>query len=411
MANVLSFHQILAAESAAILEESCPMLMGINRAHEKDFQTNVNSGGFKVGSTVSINIPGVSQVYDGVTLAEGGSVADFEEKTVPLTISTHKHTALAITVNDAVFKLDATDPRRKDYRERVLKPQLASLCSVIEADLLARAVAATPNAVGTPGTVPSTMKVFNQARAAMNRALAPFTDRRVIYSSDANVELVDSSKQLFNPQAEIARQYKEAYIGRASQADWFEAVNVPRLFVGNDVTGVVVSGAGQTGSTLLVGGVAVGSTFLKGEVFTIANVKSVHPLTGVAYAQDQQFVITADTTATGTTVSLPIFPELKAAFPNKNISALPADTAALTFVGAASTGYVQNLMFQKDAFTAAFVPVPVVAGAEGYQFSDNGIRLTVQTGGSITNLQSTTRLDVLYGFAAVRPRWAARITE
>jgi hypothetical protein len=410
MANTLSFHQILAAESAAILEESCPFLMGVNRSREKDFQTNVNSGGFKVGNTVSINVPGVSPVYSGATLAEGGAVADFEEKTVPLTISTHLHTALSVTVNDAVFKLDATDPRRKDYRERVLKPQLASLSAAIEADLLARAVAATANIVGTPGTLPTTMKTFNQARAKMNKALAPFTDRRVIYSSEANIELIDSSKQLFNPQAEIAKQYKESYIGRASQADWFEAVNLPRMLNGNDVA-ATVSGAGQTGSNLLVSGVAAGSTFIKGQIFTIAGVKSTHPLTGVAFSEDMQFVITADTTATGTTVSLPIYPPIAAVMPNKTVNATPADLAALTFFGAASTGYVNDLMFQRDAFTAAFVPVPVVAGADGYQLSDNGIRLTVQTGGSITNLSSVTRLDVMYGFAAVRPRWASRITE
>jgi hypothetical protein len=188
-------------------------------------------------------------------------------------------------------------------------------------------------------------------------------------------------------------------------------VNLPAITNGNDVTGVAVSGAGQSGSSLLVSGVAAGSTFKKGQVFTIANVFATHPLTGAAYGDLQQFVVTADTTASGATVTLPIFPEIKAAMPNKTVSAAPADTAALTFVGSASTAYTQNLMFQRDAFTAAFVPPPIVAGTEGYVLRDNGISLAVQTGGSITSLTSTTRVDVMYGFAAVRGLHACRTTQ
>ena len=411
MSNVLSTHSILAAESAAILEESCPFLMGMNRAREKDFSASINGGEFKVGQTVNINIPGISRVYSGVTLAEGGTPDDFEEQTVPLTISEHFHTALSITLEDAIFKLDATDPRRKDYRERVLKPQLSSLAGTIEARLLALAVAKTNNLVGTPGTVPTTMKTFNQARATLQRSLAPANPRNVIYSTDVNVEMVDSSKQLFNPQADIAKQFREAYIGRAAQADWFEAVNLPSLANGNDVTGVVVSGASQSGSSLLVGGVANGSTFKAGQVFTIANVKATHPLTGATYLQDMQFVITADVTATTTTVTLPIYPPIKSLFPNKTVDSTPADTAALTFVGAASTSYVQNLMYQRDAYTAAFVPVPVVAGSIGERVSSNGLSVTVQTGGSIVGLTSTTRVDVRFGLAAVRGRHGCRIVQ
>lgn len=409
MANDFNVHSIIAAEAAAILEESCPFLMGVNRAREEDFKVNLN--GFKVGSSITIHVPGVGSVYDGATLAGGGSVEDWQDKSVTLSISSHKHTALSITAADAVFKLDATDPRRVDYRNRVLKPQLSTLCAAIEADLLLQAVQATPNLVGTPGTTPTAFKTFGQARAKMQKYLAPASPRVSMISTDTNLELVDATKALFNPDADIAKQFREAYIGRAAQADWFECVNLPNITNGNDVTGVAVSGASQSGSSLLVSGVANGSTFKKGQVFTIAGVYAAHPLTGTAYGDLQQFVVTADTTATTTTVTLPIYPAITAAMPNKTVSATPADTAALTFVGSASTAYAQNLMFQRDAFTAAFVPPPIVAGTEGYVLRDNGISLAVQTGGSITALTSTTRVDVMYGFAAVRPLHACRTTQ
>lgn len=409
MPNTFSVQQMIAAESAAIIEESCPFLMNINRSRENEFDKMPN--GFKIGSTVAVNIPGIGSVFDGATLWGGGSAEGFQETTRSLTVSSHKHTAISVTAAEAVFKLDASDPRRKDYRDRVLKPQLSSLCASIEADLLSQAVKSVPYLVGTAGTVPSSFKTYNQARAKMTRALAPADPRWVMYSPDANVELVDAAKGLFNPTAEIAKQFRDSYIGRNSSAEWCEAANLPTITNGNKVASVTVNGATQTGSTLSIKGLTNGDTFKAGQVFTIDTVFQCHPLTGTAYTQLQQFVITADATATGATVSLSIYPALTPAMPNKTVSVSPADGAALVFVGSASTGYRQNLMWQRDAFTAAFVPPPIVAGTIGYNLNSNGLRLAVQTGGSITDLSSTTRVDVMYGFLAVRGIHACRVTE
>ena len=400
---------MIAAESAAIIEESCPFLMNINRDREKEFDKSPN--GFKIGSTVTVNIPGVGSVFDGATLWGGAAAETFTETQRSLTIASHKHTAINVTAAEAVFRLDASDPRRKDYRDRVLKPQLSSLCSAIEADLLLQAVRTVPFLVGTPGTVPSSFRTYNEARARMANALAPADPRWVMYSPDANVSLVDAGKGLFNPTADLSKQFRDSYIGRAANAEWIEAVNLPTISNGNKVAGVTVSGAGQTGTSLLVAGLAAADTFLVGQVFTIAGVFQTHPLTGTATTMLQQFTLTANTTSAGTTATLSIFPALNAVMPNKTTSAAPAAAAALVFVGAAGQASRQNLMWQRDAFTAAFVPPPIVAGAEGYNLSSNGLRLSVQTGGSITDLSSTTRVDVLYGFAAIRPMHACRVTE
>ncbi len=47
----------------------------------------------------------------------------------------------------------------------------------------------------------------------------------------------------------------------------------------------------------------------------------------------------------------------------KKISASPTSGAVVTL---ASINGVQNLAFHKDAFTAAFAPLPVIASCEGY---------------------------------------------
>jgi hypothetical protein len=239
---------------------------------------------------VSITVPGRSSVYTTSTLADGGSVEDFQEQTVTLTPNVHRHTAYAGSMTDEIFKLEARDPRRADWRKRVLRPQLASLASSIEAALLDAAVKATPNFVGTYGTVPSTMKVYNQARGKLQNALAPDTERYVVFSTDSNIELVDSSKAIFNPSEEISKQFKESYIGRAARADWFESVNLPVITNSGDVVAAVNGAAQADVSTLVVDGLSTAPT--AGMVFTIADVFDVHPLTGAAYGTTlKQFVV------------------------------------------------------------------------------------------------------------------------
>lgn len=408
MSNEINTAKVFAQEAAVILEESCPFLMSINRSREDEFNKKVN--GYEVGDEVSISIPGVSRIYDGNVLAEGGTIDAWKEKKVSLKIDQHVHSAFAATHLDNVFRLDATDPRRRDYVERVFKPQIQTLGSSIESRLIKQAVINTPYFVGTPGTVPNSMKTLNLARAKLQKALAPEGNRQGLISTDLNLELIDSSKQLFHPK-NISEQYRETNLGRAAGADWDEVINLPTLYNGNKVAGVTVSGASQTGETLTIGGLASGDTFNAGQVFTIAGVFKTHPLTGELTRDLQQFVILKDVTAAASTAQINIYPSITPAMPNKTVSASPAAGAVLTFFGAAGQGYVQNLLFQESAFTAAFVPAEIVVPKEfGYRYSAKGLNFTVQTQGNFTNLSTQTRIDIMWGFTRVRD-FACRITE
>lgn len=139
----------------------------------------------------------------------------------------------------------------------------------------------------------------------------------------------------------------------------------------------------------------------------------MHPILGVSNGKLRQFVVTADFTAGGTTGSISIFPELQASSASQvgTVSALPANGAAVSLVGSASTGYRQELAFHKDAFTAAFAPLPILASCEGYTATVGGFSVRVMTFGNGQSDTESTRIDVLYGFAAVRPDHAVRITE
>jgi hypothetical protein len=403
MPNQILTHQMLAREAAAMLSEEMNFLSNINRGREEEFKTQPN--GYKKGDKVDIGIPPVPTVFDGSNFAGGGAAPDSAEQKVTLQLATQKHVPLTFTAKEKALQIT-------EFKERFLKPAINSLGSVVQADLIQRAVLATPNVVGTPGTLPNTFKTYGQARGAMERFLAPEGDRTVLVSSDASNELADAIKNQQNPGDTVNKSFLQGYITRAQGFDMFENQSLP-IFANGSATGFTINGAGQTGATLNIGSLTAAQTILKGTVFTIPGVYAVHPVLGVSNGKLRQFVVTADFTAAGATGSIGIYPALSVSSASVvgTVSALPANGAAVSLVGSASTGYRQHLAFHKNAFTAAFAPLPILASCEGYTASVNGFSVRVMTFGNGQTDTESTRIDVLYGFAAVRPDHAARVTE
>ena len=403
MPNQILTHQMLAREAAAMMTEEMNFLSNINRGREEEFQSQPN--GYRKGDKVDIGIPPVPTVYDGTNFAGGGAAPDQKEQKVTLQLSTQKHVPLTFTAKEKALSLSA-------FKERFLRPAMNSLGSVVQADLIQRAVLATPNVVGNPGSLPSTFKTYGQARSSMERFLAPGGDRTLLISSDASNELADAIENQQNPTDTGNKAFKEGYITRAQMFDMYENQSLP-VFANGTATGFTVNGAGQTGGNLNIGGLTAGQTILKGTVFSLPNVFSTHPILGASTGKLRQFVVTADFTAGGTTGTISIFPELSVTTAAQvgTVSALPSNGAAATLVGSANTGYRQELAFHKDAFTAAFAPLPILASCEGYTATVGGFSVRVMTFGNGQSDTESTRIDVLYGFAAVRPDHAVRVTE
>lgn len=406
MSNTILTHQMIAREAAKMLAENMPFIMNVNKSRQDDANARVN--GYRKGGSLKIAIPPSSAVYTSNVFAGGGSTPDQDETYVNLTISTQKHVPMAFTAVEKALSLEA-------FRERFLQPAITTLCASVEADMISKAMLQVPNVTGTAGSVPTTQKVFSQARARLQRGLAPTSPRVALISDDCNVEMVDSSKGLFNPNREISDRFLNGYINSFAGFDFYECVNLPSFTNGQDVTGLAVDGAPTEGASVLhVDTHEAGTDFKAGQVFTIAGVYEVHPLTGVATTVLRQFVITSDVTNAGseTETDLPVYPPFISTGPGKTVSALPANDAALTFVGAASTSYRQNLVWQRDAIACAFAPLPVLAGCEGYTFDADGISLRVMTFGDGVNDLEKTRIDVLYADPVVLRRdHCCRVTE
>jgi hypothetical protein len=93
--------------------------------------------------------------------------------------------------------------------------------------------------------------------------------------------------------------------------------------------------------------------------------------------------------------------------PRKNVSALPADDAALVFVGAESASFIQNIALHKSAFKMVTVPLYTPKGEELVATETvDGITVNIVRYFDGNTRVVKTRYDVLYGFDAVRPEWA-----
>lgn len=394
MSNTLLTPLQITRKALMVLHQKLTFIGNIDRQYDASFAKT----GAKIGDTLKIRLPNRYTYRRGRVMA----VQDTVERFASLQVSTQGGVDMSFTSADLTLSID-------DFSERFIEPAMDIIASNMEADALAM-YKDVYQAVGTPGTTPNTLRTFTDAGARLSNSLAPKSKRYVHVTPDTQSAMVDALKGLFQSSTEIAEQYREGLMGRTAGFDWYENTLLPAHTNGTDVTGVTVNGASQTGATLNIGGVTSASTFTRGTVFTIANVFEVHPETKVTTSRLQQFVVTADAAMSTTTGSISISPSIVTSGALQNVSAAPADTAALVFMGSASTSYQQNLAHHKDAFTFATADLELYANQVFCaRATTDGISMRIWKGTDITNDTAPCRVDVLYGFVTQRPELATRV--
>ena len=400
MANSLLTIDMITRKALEILENNLVLTRNVNRQYDDSFAVE----GAKIGSTLRIRLPDRALVTDGAAL----QVQDDNEQFTTLTVSSQKHIGVNFTSAELTMQLD-------DFAERVLKPRISQLASSIDADV-ANAYKSIFQSVGTPGTVPATSLVLLAGQQKLNEAAAVMSPRYATVNPAANAGLVEGMKGLFNPTDTISRQFKNGMMGVGVLG--YDEINMSqsikqhttgsRAATGATVNGNVAEGASQivlasAGNTL---------TFLVGDVFTIADCFAVNPQTRESTGALQQFVVTeAATSSAGGAVTLKVSPALYS--PTNalaTVSTLTITGKAVTFLGAASTQYPQNLIYHKDAISFATADLLLPQGVDmASRQVHNGISLRVVRQYDINNDRLPCRIDVLYGFNTIRPPMAVRL--
>ena len=158
---------------------------------------------------------------------------------------------------------------------------------------------------------------------------------------------------------------------------------------------------------------SVTNVLRKGDVVTLSGVYAVNLENKNTLSNLKQFVVTANVNSGATTgpATLVLSPAIIAAGAYQNVSALPADNAAITVV-TGTTGQIspQNMIFHRDAFTMVTVAMDVPKGMDmAEQITYEGVNLRFVRGFDITNNKRISRFDLMAGYGALRPEWAVRV--
>jgi len=377
---------MITRKALEILENNLVITRTVNRQYDDSFAVQ----GAKIGSTLRIRLPDRALVTDGAAL----QVQDDNEQFTTLTVSSQKHIGVNFTTAELTMQLD-------DFAERVLKPRISQLASSIDADV-ANSFKSIYQSVGTPGTTPGTSLVLLQGQQKLNEAAAVMAPRYSTVNPAANAGLVEGMKGLFNPTNTISRQFKNGLMGEGVLG--FEEISMSQSIkqhttgtrTGSHTVTSAVTAQGST--TILITGTGT-QTIKQGDVFTVANVYAVNPQTRESTGSLQQFVATADATATGGAYTVSVSPAMyTSGHALATIDAFPQASAVVTFLGSASTQYPQNLIYHKDAITFATADLLMPQGVDmASRQVHNGISMRIVRQYDINNDRLPCRIDVLYG--------------
>jgi hypothetical protein len=393
MANSILTSTAVTREALRILHQKCNFIGSINRAYDSSFAKE----GAKIGSDLKIRLPNQYVVTNGRAI----QVQDTEESSVTLSVTSQKHVAMNFVSSDLTLSID-------DFSKRFLEPAMSVLAASIENDALSM-YKDVYQLVDDDGAA-FDFDTILAGREKLNEALAPMDDTRTaLLSSRSMRKAVDGLKGLFQDSKSISEQYKTGMMGRTGGFDFYENTLLVPHTTGTaaKTTGYTVNGATQSGATITI---QTGTTtFLKGDVVTLAGCYRVHPESKVSTGELQQFVVTANSGANAT--SLAISPAIVVSGAKQNVSAYPDNSGAVVKVGAGASELLRtDLVYHKDAFTFATADLIMPKGVDfGAREVMDGISLRIVKDYDINNDAMPCRIDVLYGYKTIRPELACRL--
>lgn len=406
MSNTLLTIGMITKETLAVLENELTFTRLVSRAYDSQFAKI----GAKIGDTINIRKPVRYVGRRTATLNVEGTV----ETSVPLTVSTQYGTDMSFTSAELALSMD-------EFKERIIKPAVANIANMIDYDGLQQ-YKNVYNVVGTPGTTPNTLLTYLNAGVALDNEAAPMGDRNICMNPQAQATIVNALTAIFNPGKQISDQYLKGKMGTAAGFDWYMdqnvAVHTIGTYAGTPLTNYPTTAFVQGAQSLVTDGWTATTTTLNiGDVFTIAGVNGINPQNRQSTGVLKNFVVTAVTTTDvsgNSTIAFSpaiIAPVNGVAVYNQTTTALPANNAAITVFGASTTQTPQNVAFCKDAFTFAAVDLPDMPGVEVSRATSPklGMSIRLMRGTDMINDRAISRLDLLGGWATLRPELAVRI--
>ena len=397
MANILPTTALIAKETLAIIRNNKGFYKSVNRDYEKDFKSDKSS--YDTGQTILLPKPPRFQYRAGRV----ATPQDVIKPTVPLTVS-QGGTEYAFTSLERTLSVSRFEEICAAAADTVMNQ-----VDAIGLEMVRRTVGQATGTIGTPpNTQASALNLILSANQRLDEQGASRVegDRFACSSPLMNASITQGFAGMFNSQSDIAKQYRQGLWLDSMGLSTYMDPNVARHFNGTNSAANTVNGANQSGPNLVVS--ATNGTITAGTSFTIAGVFTVNPVSRIPTGTLYQFVVASDVASGATTIPLGTAVVLSGAF--QNVSAAGANGAALTFLGGANVNYDCSVVYDRNAFTLAMLPMAEpFAGGRAKQLTEDGITIKVTEYYDGVNDNNLMRLDVLFGWAAPYPELACKI--
>ena len=394
-----------------LLKNNLVMASLVHRRYKKEFK--------KVGEDVTIRKPVKFQVTTGRTR----STSTITEKSITLTVATQAHVSWAFNTKDLTLSID-------QYSERYIKPAIAAIANKVDSDLTALYDDVHNEVHESTGfNTPDQFITLGRCGQKLDEEAAPQEDRSIVLNPAAHWSIANALRTVYVQ--DVAKPIvKKGYLARLANFEVFMDQNIKSHTMGHWGTGSGTDGTGlevATGAPTSTGTAALAicdfdvvdtKVLVAGDIFTIAGVYAVNPMSGESTGSLRQFVVTADAScgSTGTTtevaVSVSISPEMINTGPYKTIDTYPPGGAAIDVIGQIDKQMPQNLAFHKNAFALVVVPLELPSGsafAARATDEDSGLSIRVVKAYDIDTDDDVIRLDILYGVKTLYPELAVRL--
>lgn len=385
MAATYLTNSIILAEALDVFENKLTMGNTVYKDIGSEF-----SGAQKIGESFQVENPWRFDVRTGTVQ----QVQHIKESSITMSITEQVGVDLEFSLRDRTTKI-------RNFRERFLDDAMTKIANKVDSLIMDEYVN-IGNTVGTPGTTPTTYAVFGDAGALLDSNCAPTNDRSTVMNPKAYYAMVDEFKGVY--QLQMVNGGDSTKLGPIHGVGSVYSSNNIKNHVAGTASAYEVNGTQVAGSTVAVD---TGSgTFVVGDVVTFADVYRLNPVSYESTGELMQFTVTA---ALGAPGNLSISPAMVITGPTRNISALPANNAAVVVFGASDT-YKVNLAYNKKAI--AFCTVPIVLPETAVQketINKNGISMSLIGDWDQKNFYQSYRIDMLVAIKVLRPEFACRI--